>query len=152
MDKELIAMYDCPEIQKLLHGQVGRVVRFRTFKGIIIPTGQKRDMSHLAACLPETLAVRTHCTLEQDLTIIEVGLEPYTDRGIIEPRIEDVLEWLENKINTIRIINRKTRQIGLCQGGCIFHKSTGEHDTLKALLKAYMHLSHNKSWNEEAWV
>jgi hypothetical protein len=62
------------------------------------------------------------------------------------PSIEDVLEWLEAYEYSIDVVGESD----LWE---IFHVDSVWSDTpIKALLKAYMHLEHNKTWDGDKWV
>lgn len=56
---------------------------------------------------------------------------------IFIPRIEDVLEWLREHALSPKILAREMITL---------------EQPIKALLKAYMILEHNKTWNGEVWV
>jgi hypothetical protein len=129
MDKELIKMCDCPEIQGMWEPKVGDVY-FYTPTKTILPV----DMQFIRTCN-------------------ELGM-PSSDMRLYIPRIEDVLGWLGDRVSSLhnhisnwtvahQYFNGLDRCLDLCGD---------EGDTLlKALLKAFMHLEHNKTWNGEAW-
>jgi hypothetical protein len=141
MDRKLILMCDVPEIQNRWEPKVGDRV----------------------AHMPEPeqhIGIITEITTQFPmLTVAIEGLKSPFEmyRGFTEnyryiPRIEDVLEWLAQYD-----LEMKTER---WDWSCLFQVEDGEkvHDIretdkslIRTLLKAYMHLEHNKTWNGEGW-
>jgi hypothetical protein len=122
LDKELIAMCDTPEIQDRWEPKVGdRVASFTRINEEIDKDTYKRGRKYL-----DTVIISSPSQIE------------YRDLCVYIPRIEDVLEWIQN------LSEEK------------FNRSRNNIDwrwlNVKEALKAYMHLEHNKTWNGEAWV
>lgn len=119
IDKELIAMCNCPEIQDRWEPKVG-----------------DRYMVHLNG----SIHVIDYHTMKQ----VE-GEDFYRGLRTYIPRIEDVLEWLSGMVISLHgnglsyVVTRDS----MCEVA----------DTpIKAILKAYMNLEHEKAWNGEAWA
>ena len=124
MDKEYIAMCNCPEIQEKWEPKVGDRMVFK-------------DESEEQ--IVDDIAIRY--------------AKDYPQENVIYiPRIEDVLEWLGDGFRTLQLSNS-----GFV---CFFYhtssrrtfKSKWADTAVKAVLKAYMHLLYNKTWNGEAWA
>jgi len=144
MDKELILMCDTPEIQDRWEPKEGDQILFQKEPELadMILDLFLHSMGH-----EETEDMR-------DDEKIEWAKEHVKFCYIYIPRIEDVLECIGDQFD----------EIG--QGGLGWYaevnctpelnpvKSHISRATtpIKALLKAYMHLEHNKTWNGEAWA
>jgi hypothetical protein len=129
-DKELIRMCDCEEVQSRFKPKVGDKIYTAN-------DGEIHTVIKVLSGMRVALEVSFNAIYQaKNHTFI--------------PRIEDVLEWLGDRFVQLRRINQLTRQVGH-SGGCTFHKSTGVYDDLKTLLKAFMHLEHNKTWDGEQW-
>jgi hypothetical protein len=127
IDKELIAMSNCKEIQDRWEPKVG-----------------DRVWSKLHECYATVIEIEgngvMHLRADDGSPIWRV----IKDEVLYIPRIEDVLEWLtcyEFSIN----VDRSSRW------GIIHAESDWYEYPIKALLEAYMYLEHNKTWNGEAW-
>jgi hypothetical protein len=134
MDKELIAMCDVPEIQDRWEPKVGDSF----YAGL--PVDKMKTVVHI-----ETNSHNVHF-----LKANEHKHAFYHDRVIYIPRIEDVLEWLVS-YHFISLHQGsddwKCERWGMDRMPCEVADSP-----VKALIKAYMHLEHNKTWNGEEWV
>jgi len=129
MDKELIAMCDTPEIQEKWKPKVGDNFYYG---GNMYP-----KKGHIVEQL---------IPLNEDIGVSPIGETGYWELGLTDdlvflPRIEDVLEWLDGQEFPIKMMHEGLWQIHDIQDRPI-----------KAILKAYMYLRHNKTWNGEAWV
>jgi hypothetical protein len=127
MDNELIRMCDVPEIQDRWEPKLFDTVAHK----------KRRYKAHVSyICLPRMDITdkhgKHHSCLLADGNIIYI------------PRIEDVLEWLGERIEKLcRVHNENWHTTPFIERA----------DTaIKALLKAYMHLEHNKTWDGEAWA
>ena len=134
MDKELIAMCDCPEIQDKWEPKCGDIVMY---------------LDDVESGAPSAIyqfpdGYGKHVVEHPEFKTLSWDKENF----IFIPRIEDVLEWLEGR--TSKIVHH--------WDGWRIHIRETENTTrygpaiLVALIKAYMHLDHNKTWNGEAWV
>lgn len=122
MDKELIAMCDCPEIQDKWEPKVGDMYLVH-LNGSIHPI--------------------TYDQLDKVKTV-----EFYRGCRTFIPRIEDVLKWLGDRLKLLEWLPT----IQYFQVIDIHGYDFTAYTTIEALLKAYMHLEHNKTWNGEIWV
>jgi hypothetical protein len=150
IDKELIAMCDTPEIQGPWKPKVGDRVAYtlesQEHMGIVTEIGHQFPMLTVA---------------------IEDAKSPFgMYRGFIEyyrkiPRIEEVLGLLGDEqisLNNPEMWDGRNwcaerAAYGTPNGETVIARVTHESNTaIKALLKAYMHLEHNKTWDGEKWV
>lgn len=126
---ELIKMCDCPEIQDGWEPKVGDRVyikRHEVYGHIVQVEGD--NIIHVESDEGQTYWRNTQNEL------------------IYIPSIENMLKKLGNRFESLKRIRQKTRMVGTKEGA-VFHKSTGNHDDHKALIKAYMHVGHGKTWN-----
>ena len=140
MDKDLIAMCDCPEIQD----------RWKPKKG---------DQYYWEC--QDSDGMDNLITNEGAYSIKRHGI-----KRVYIPRIEDVLEWLGTRLAGMKqlsslspvwdvfiiphLANKGPHEIlPICRAESEQHSSGIA--LIKALLKAYMHFERGKTWDGEAW-
>jgi hypothetical protein len=126
--EELIRMSDVPEIQDRWKPKVGDRVyikRHEVYGHIVQIEGN--DIIHVTSDDGQTYWRNTR------------------DELIYIPRIEDVLEWLSGW--SINLNGNGLQYIVVRRPGV-----WTANNPLTPLIKAYMHLEHNKTWNGEGWV
>ena len=125
MDDELIKMCDTPEIQDRWEPKAGDRVAYKNEK-------EDCSTSFLTPC--EIMGILRHERVRSLLIYI--------------PHIEDVLEWLGDRLLSISMITH----VPMWDVACVGAKDLlSDKSILKALLKAYMHLEHNNAWNGKTW-
>lgn len=141
MDKELIAMCNCEDIQEKCEPIMGGLFYTAAVLHVIADIHNSGKFTLVSRPkLGEWLLYRTE--------------------GIFIPRIEDVLEWLGDLISGVSRELNGHNVYGWIVSGWHKDKRTGHQahnchwaDTsIKALLKAFMHLEHGKTWDGAQWA
>jgi hypothetical protein len=143
MDKELISMCDCEEVQKMWKPKDG-------------------DQCVLSS-EPELVGIEIadiwmHGHFRDDWEGItddeqmELGRQSYKKDYLFIPRIEDVLEWLGNRFTHLMMSGGHWVVSGWNQ----YNKQdeephVHERTPIKALLALLMHIKHNKTWDGNQW-
>jgi len=147
-DKELIAMWDCPEIQDRWEPKVGDRAVARDFKCEIVVTSIEYYERDTGAQLPDG----TWITLPDIKRITAIDSwgnvkEYLSDNLIYIPRIEDVLSWL---------VPKYWEGWNHAVNAMLDYRFTDDappriwYDHLKSWIAFYMHIEHSKTW-EGTW-
>lgn len=158
--KELIMMYNTPEIQSKMTMKFGTCFATKSTSSNVEHFLEKYPDRWLK--VDDCLYFLSWITGNNNGTkwpVLAVAGEI-----IFIPRIEDVLEWVGDKAHCLvrlsdaeidmeEIKEKRVRWLlnGYDDCGHAYDISYAD-SPIKALLKAYMHLSHNKTWNGEEWV
>lgn len=140
MDEELILMCNCPEIRDRWDAEMGQTF-IQTISGTAmtsISIDREGEVVHLKAG-------------DGDVDSFWAWIHHPSDDFVYIPRLQDVLEWMGDRLDSIeqyRNMDQQQWEVTLFDEGNSFYSNV----LIEALLKAYMHLEHNKAWNGEAWI
>ena len=146
MDKKLIAMCSCREVQSMWEPKMGDIC-----VSSIDSCGTSRFKSQFKEWPKNAQVVRA---IKGDYIrtcyAIGSGQKSYKREFFFIPRIEDVLEWLGDKFSGLTKNDSTGNYVG------IYYTKTGSdaQDSdipIKALLKAFMHLEYSKTWDGKQW-
>jgi hypothetical protein len=130
IDKKLIAMCDCPEIQGMWEPKVGDAIVFKygtgDYPGNVIKPFKRRPFDQRIEGYFDKLPHQTENT--------NAGV--MTSRLIYIPRIDDVLEWLVPYKEHVDMKDNWVHWLDIA---------------VELALDLFMHLEHSKTWDGETW-